>query len=161
MTSGCRGTSHFRRYNRELVLKPPISLKKSWGGYRRTTLRAAAIPWKRFLELFATGYVAVLRAVQYPPTDSAVYRDPNRRTAEWYADRSHNADCDASACLAVLCATEQCIGIHTDVPAVVWWSLQKHFTTTRGRCLLSVSIERPEKAKGVCRCSGFTGKRFG
>ena len=37
MTSGCRGTPHFGRYNRELVLKPAISLKKNWGGYRRTT----------------------------------------------------------------------------------------------------------------------------
>ena len=31
MTSGRRGTSHSRRYDRELVLKPVISLKKSWG----------------------------------------------------------------------------------------------------------------------------------
>ena len=31
MTSGCRGTPYFRRYDRELVLKPPISSKKSWG----------------------------------------------------------------------------------------------------------------------------------
>ena len=38
MTSGCRGTPYFRRYDRELVvLKPAISLKTSWGGYRRTT----------------------------------------------------------------------------------------------------------------------------
>ena len=34
MTSGCRGTPYFRRHDRELVLKPAISLKKSWGGYR-------------------------------------------------------------------------------------------------------------------------------
>ena len=40
-TSGCRGTSFFRRYDRELVLKSTISLKKSWGGYRRTTLEQA------------------------------------------------------------------------------------------------------------------------
>ena len=38
MTSGCRGTPYFRRYDRELILKPTISLKKSWGGYLRTTL---------------------------------------------------------------------------------------------------------------------------
>ena len=42
MTSGCRGTSCFRRHGRELVLKPAISLKKSWGGYRRTTLTRAS-----------------------------------------------------------------------------------------------------------------------
>ena len=38
-TSGCRGTPCFRRYGRELVLKPPISLKEKLGGratYRRT-----------------------------------------------------------------------------------------------------------------------------
>ena len=33
-----KGSPHFRRYGRELVSKPAISLKKSWGGYRRTTL---------------------------------------------------------------------------------------------------------------------------
>ena len=38
MTSGCRGTPYFRGYDQELVLKPAISLKKSWGAYRRTTL---------------------------------------------------------------------------------------------------------------------------
>ena len=32
MTWGCRGALHFRRYDRELVLKPAISLKKRWGG---------------------------------------------------------------------------------------------------------------------------------
>ena len=37
MASGCRGTPCFGRYDRELVLKPAISLKKSWGGYPRTT----------------------------------------------------------------------------------------------------------------------------
>ena len=36
MTPGCRGTPDFRRYDRELVLKPSVSLEKSWGGYRRT-----------------------------------------------------------------------------------------------------------------------------
>ena len=34
MTSGCRGTPCFRRFDRDLVLKPAISLKKRWGGYR-------------------------------------------------------------------------------------------------------------------------------
>ena len=38
MTSGCRGTPYFRKQDRELVLKPAISLKKSWGGYRSKTL---------------------------------------------------------------------------------------------------------------------------
>ena len=37
MTSGCRGTTYCRRYDRELVLKPAISLKKSWEGYRSKT----------------------------------------------------------------------------------------------------------------------------
>ena len=32
MTSGYRGPPYFRGYNRELVLKPAISLKKMWGG---------------------------------------------------------------------------------------------------------------------------------
>ena len=34
------GTPHFRRYDRELVLKPAISLKKSWGVYVSKTLRS-------------------------------------------------------------------------------------------------------------------------
>ena len=38
MTSRWQATPYFRRYGRELVSKPAISLKKSWGGYRRTTL---------------------------------------------------------------------------------------------------------------------------
>ena len=29
---------YFRRHDRELVLKPAVSLKKSWGGYRSKTL---------------------------------------------------------------------------------------------------------------------------
>ena len=39
MTSGWHGAPYVRRYGRELVSKPTISLKKkkSWGGYRRTT----------------------------------------------------------------------------------------------------------------------------
>ena len=41
MTSGWQGASYFMRYGLELVLKPAISLKKSWGGYRRTTLEEA------------------------------------------------------------------------------------------------------------------------
>ena len=36
MTSGCRGTPYIRRYRREMVYKPAIPLKKSWGGYHRT-----------------------------------------------------------------------------------------------------------------------------
>ena len=42
MTSGWQGAPYFRRYGLELVSKPAISLKKSWGGYRRTTLRHRA-----------------------------------------------------------------------------------------------------------------------
>ena len=38
VTSGCRGTPHFRRYDREMILEQAISLKKGRGGYRRTTL---------------------------------------------------------------------------------------------------------------------------
>ena len=38
-TSRWQGAPCFRRYGRELVSKPAISLKKSWGGYRRTTHR--------------------------------------------------------------------------------------------------------------------------
>ena len=37
MTSGRRWTTYPRRYDRKLVLKPAISLEKSWGDYRRTT----------------------------------------------------------------------------------------------------------------------------
>ena len=37
-TSGCRGTTYFRRSDLELVLKPPILVKKSRGGYRSKTL---------------------------------------------------------------------------------------------------------------------------
>ena len=36
-TSRWQGTPYFRRNGREPVSKPAISLKKSWGGYRRTT----------------------------------------------------------------------------------------------------------------------------
>ena len=32
MASGWQGASYFRRYGRELVSKPAISLKKNWGG---------------------------------------------------------------------------------------------------------------------------------
>ena len=32
MKSGGQGAPFFRRYGRELVSKPAISLKKSWGG---------------------------------------------------------------------------------------------------------------------------------
>ena len=38
MTSRWQEVSFFRIYGRELVSKPAISLKKNWGGYRRTTL---------------------------------------------------------------------------------------------------------------------------
>ena len=37
MTSVWRGAPCVERYSRELVSKPAILLKKSWGGYRRTT----------------------------------------------------------------------------------------------------------------------------
>ena len=37
MTSGRQGVPYLRRYGRELVSKPAISLKNSWRGYRRTT----------------------------------------------------------------------------------------------------------------------------
>ena len=36
MALGRQGAPYFRRYGRELVSKPAISLKKGWGGYRRT-----------------------------------------------------------------------------------------------------------------------------
>ena len=36
---GCRGTPYFWRHDRELVFKAVISLRKSWGGYRRMTPR--------------------------------------------------------------------------------------------------------------------------
>ena len=34
MTPGRQRAEHFRGYDRELVSKPAISLKKKWGGYR-------------------------------------------------------------------------------------------------------------------------------
>ena len=37
MKSRGQGAPYFRRYGRELVWKPTISLMKCWGGYRRTT----------------------------------------------------------------------------------------------------------------------------
>ena len=43
MTSWWQGASQFRRYGRELVSKPVISLKKSLGGYRNTTLLLSCI----------------------------------------------------------------------------------------------------------------------
>ena len=42
MASGWQGAPYFNKCGRELVSKPAISLKKSWGGYRRTTLSYAA-----------------------------------------------------------------------------------------------------------------------
>ena len=39
MSSGRQGARYFRRYGREPVSKRAISLKKSWGGYRRTSPR--------------------------------------------------------------------------------------------------------------------------
>ena len=44
MTSEWQGPPYFRRYGQELVSKPAISLKKSWGGYRRTTHRLPERP---------------------------------------------------------------------------------------------------------------------
>ena len=38
MASGLERARHFSRYRRELVWKPTIALRKSWGGCRRTTL---------------------------------------------------------------------------------------------------------------------------
>ena len=43
MTSGYQGTPFFRRYDQKLVLKPAISLNKSWGGYRRVTIPRPSI----------------------------------------------------------------------------------------------------------------------
>ena len=37
MTSGWQGTPCFSSYSRGLISKPAISLKKSWGGYRKST----------------------------------------------------------------------------------------------------------------------------
>ena len=37
MTSRWQGAPYFRRYGRELVSKPAISSKRSWGGYRGKT----------------------------------------------------------------------------------------------------------------------------
>ena len=41
MTSGWHRASYFRRYGRELVSKPAISLAKSSGGYYRRTTSTA------------------------------------------------------------------------------------------------------------------------
>ena len=38
MASGCQRVWYVRSYGRELVSKPEILLKKSWGGHRKTTL---------------------------------------------------------------------------------------------------------------------------
>ena len=45
MTSGCRETTYFSRYDREVVLKPAISLKENWGGYRTTTRTSVNVRW--------------------------------------------------------------------------------------------------------------------
>ena len=37
MASGWQKATYFRKHGRELVSKPAIPSKKSWGGYRRTT----------------------------------------------------------------------------------------------------------------------------
>ena len=64
MTSGCRGTPYFRRHDRELVLKPTISLKKSRGG------------------------ATVERLVTYPPpriiASSTLYRDVPPKLAKFH-----------------------------------------------------------------------------
>ena len=41
---GNKGHRIFRKYGRELVSKPAISLKRSWGGYRRTTRFKRFVP---------------------------------------------------------------------------------------------------------------------
>ena len=46
MTSGGQGAPYFMIYGRELVSKLAISLKKSWGGYVRTT-RDDIETWER------------------------------------------------------------------------------------------------------------------
>ena len=51
MTSGWQGAPYFRRYGRGLVSKPAILLKKSWGGYRRTTQHpVGTVIWREFAD---------------------------------------------------------------------------------------------------------------
>ena len=45
MTSAWQGAPYFRRYGRGLVSKPTVLLKKSWAGYRRTTLHYTLISY--------------------------------------------------------------------------------------------------------------------
>ena len=53
MTAGWQGASYNRKYDRELILKPAISLKKIWGGYRRRT-RVYAV-WRSILWEWSMG----------------------------------------------------------------------------------------------------------
>ena len=58
-TSGRLGAPYFRRYGRELVSKPAISLKKSWGGHRRTTQQLVGI-FAHFLAFSGITWYALL-----------------------------------------------------------------------------------------------------
>ena len=57
---GKEGAPYFRRYVRELALKPAISLKKSWGGYRRTTPESQATSQKKGFKMCSTVFFFLL-----------------------------------------------------------------------------------------------------
>ena len=67
---GRQGASYCRRCDPELVLKPAISVKKCWGGYRRTTRVTLAMFRFRDLKLFRAGgfilAIQIRNGLDYP-----------------------------------------------------------------------------------------------
>ena len=68
----------FRRYGRELVLKPAISLKESWGGYRRTTREVCSS-----YRSFRYGYGSVTELAEVTGIVARAYRT-HRRSGHVY-----------------------------------------------------------------------------
>ena len=79
MTSGWQGASYFMRYGLELVSKPAISLKKSWGGYRRTTLEEARGRRARHDESLCEGNAWLFF---FPRDNDRVHGGPHDRTKQ-------------------------------------------------------------------------------
>ena len=66
----------FQETRSELVLKPPISSKKSWGGYRRTTHTSFSSAGRRRIRCVRHPKPGIIRLVLY--VDDAWYKVPLR-----------------------------------------------------------------------------------
>ena len=86
MTSGWQGAPYFRRYGRGLVPIPAILLKKSWGGYGRTTPTEPSHPLpphgrSRWVQATSAWSVKTLRAPSRLCSDARICGVTNYRHA--------------------------------------------------------------------------------